>query len=134
MSISDELMFRYYELLTEHDIAKIKAMHPKEAKMHLAEDIVDMFHAHQGRKAREGFESTFSKHQTPDDIPEIKILSGQKLLDVLAVTKIIATKNEGRRLLKEGAVTHEGKVISDEDWTPQKGVLKVGKRRFLRLT
>ncbi|MDO8674676.1 MAG: tyrosine--tRNA ligase [Candidatus Omnitrophota bacterium] len=134
MSISDDLMLRYYELLTEADLKAVKAMHPKEAKLQLAQTLVDMFHPKgEGAKAREHFESTFSQHQTPDGIPEIKILSGQKLLDIFAVTKIIATKNEGRRLLKEGAVTHEGKVISDEDWTPQKGVLKVGKRRFLRL-
>ncbi len=135
MSISDDLMLRYYELLTEADLKAVKVLHPKEAKLQLAQTLVDMFHPKgEGAKAREHFESTFSQHQTPDGIPEIKILSGQKLLDILAVTKIIVSKNEGRRLLKEGAVTHEGKVISDEDWTPQKGVLKVGKRRFLRLT
>ena len=133
MSISDGLMLRYYELLTEADLKAVKVLHPKEAKLQLAGMIVEMFHPGQGQKVREHFESIFSQHQTPDDIPEIKILSGQKLLDILDVTKIIASKNEGRRLLKEGAVAHEGKVISDEDWTPQKGVLKVGKRRFLRL-
>jgi tyrosyl-tRNA synthetase len=135
MSISDELMLRWYDLLTTEDLAKIKAMHPKEAKMQLGQMIVDMFHPKgEGLKAREGFERTFSQHQIPTEIPEIKISAEQKILDILAVTKIIATKNEGRRLLKEGAISHEGKAISDEDWAPQKGVLKVGKRRFLRLT
>jgi tyrosyl-tRNA synthetase len=135
MSISDELMLRWYDLLTTEDLAKIKAMHPKEAKMQLGQMIVDMFHpAGAGQQAREGFERTFSQHQIPTEIPEIKISAEQKILDILAVTKIIATKNEGRRLLKEGAISHEGKAISDEDWAPQKGVLKVGKRRFLRLT
>ncbi len=135
MSISDELMLRYYELLTEIDLAAVKAMHPKEAKMQLAQSIVDMFNpTGEGQKAREGFERTFSQHKIPDDIPEVKVLSGQKLLDILSVTKIIASKNEGRRLLKEGAISHEGTTISDEDWAPAAGVLKVGKRRFLRLT
>lgn len=134
MSISDELMARYYELLTDADLNAIKAMHPKEAKLQLGQLIVDMFHpAGEGLKARAHFESTFSQHQIPQDIPEIKIVADAKLLDMLSVAKIIAAKNEGRRLLKEGAISHEGKAISDEDWKPIKGVLKIGKRRFLRL-
>lgn len=135
MSISDELMLRYYELLTEEDLAAVKAMHPMEAKKQLAQRIVDMFHpAGTGAKARENFERTFSQHQIPQDIPEIQISKEQKLLDILSSAKIIGSKNEGRRLLTEGAISHEGAVIKDEHWPPAKGVLKVGKRRFLRLT
>ncbi len=135
MSISDELMLRYYELLTDADLNGVKAMHPKEAKMQLAQSTVDMFHAGDaGQSARTYFEQTFSQHQIPQDTAEHKIIAGEKLLDILAVTKIVATKNEGRRLLKEGAISHEGETVSDENWVPQKGVLKIGKRRFLRLT
>ncbi|MBI4309339.1 MAG: tyrosine--tRNA ligase [Candidatus Omnitrophica bacterium] len=135
MSISDELMLRYYELLTEADLASVKNKHPKEAKLELAETIVGMFHGRaQAKNARANFERTFSRHQVPDDIPEIRISAGHKLLDVLSLAKMIASKNEGRRLLHEGAVTHDGVVISDEHWTPCPGVLKIGKRRFLRLT
>ncbi len=134
MSISDELMARYYELLTDADLNTIKAMHPKEAKLQLGQLIVDMFHpAGEGVRARAHFESTFSQHQIPQDIPEVEIVADAKLLDILSVAKIIAAKNEGRRLLKEGAISHEGKAISDENWKPIKGVLKIGKRRFLRL-
>ncbi len=135
MSISDDLMLRYYELLTSEDMAAIKALHPKEAKMYLGQIIVDMFHLKgEGVKARAHFERTFSQHQIPQDIPEIKIISGHNLLDILKFSKMIDSKNEGRRLLKEGALAYEGVVISDENWIPQKGVLKIGKRRFLRLT
>ncbi len=135
MSISDELMFRYYELLTTADLNALKAMHPKEAKLQLAQTIVDMFHPEgEGQKARLYFENTFSQHQIPQDIPEHKILAGEKILDILVVTKMAASRNEARRLLKEGAVTQENKVISDENLTPISGVLKVGKRRFLKLT
>ena len=134
MSISDGLMLRYYEFLTDADLKAIQALHPKEAKLQLAQTLVDMFHPKgEGAKARGRFESTFSQHQVPQDVPQIKISAGHKLLDILTFAKIIHSKNEGRRLLKEGAVTHEGKVISDENWPPQKGVVKVGKRRFLRL-
>ncbi|HLD87840.1 MAG TPA: tyrosine--tRNA ligase [Candidatus Omnitrophota bacterium] len=135
MSISDGLMLRYYELLTEADLKAVKDMHPKEAKLQLAQTLVDMFHPKgEGAKARGRFESTFSQHQVPQDIAEYKLSSEKKIADILVAAGMAASKNEVRRLLKEGAVTHEGKVISDEDWTPQKGVLKVGKRRFLRLT
>ncbi len=133
MSISDALMLRYYELLTEEDLAAVKAMHPKDAKLQLAQVIVEMFYPEGGASARNHFERTFSQHQTPDQIPETKIQSGQKLLEILVLAEIIATKNEGRRLLKEKAIAHEGKVIPDENWAPVPGVIKVGKRRFLRL-
>jgi tyrosyl-tRNA synthetase len=134
MSISDELMLRYYEILTEADLDAVKQMHPKEAKLQLAQTVVEMFHpASEGVEARALFENTFSQHQTPQDIPEHKIAAGEKLIDILAFTKMVATKNEARRLMKEGAVSHEGKVISDENWPPAKGVLKIGKRRFLKL-
>ena len=134
MSVSDGLMLRYYEILTEVNLDTVKQMHPKEAKLQLAQTIVEMFHpASEGIKAREHFEKTFSQHQTPENIPEHKIIAGEKLIDVLSVTKIVATKNEARRLIKEGAISHDNKVISDENWLLAKGVLKIGKRRYLRL-
>lgn len=134
MSISDELMLRYYELLTDQKLEDVKGLHPKEAKMQLAAAIIDMFHpAGASAKARSNFERTFSQNQVPDNIPTVTIAPGQKLLDILAAAQIIATKNEGRRLLQEKAVTHEGKVIADENWVPVPGVVKVGKRRFLRM-
>ena len=133
MSVSDELMMRYYELLTDADLNAVKALHPKTAKMQLGQMIIEMFYSNeQAKKARENFEHTFSQHQVPENILELNLKSGQKLLDILADMKIISSKNEGRRLLQEKAITHEGVVISDESWVPKKGVLKVGKRRFLR--
>lgn len=134
MSISDSLMFRYYEILTQTDLNAVKEMHPKEAKQQLAMSIVDMFHPQgESAKAKIYFEQTFSQHKIPCDIPEIQLTQGQKLLDVLMLEKIVASKNEGRRLLKEGAVTYEGVVVSDENLALKSGVLKIGKRRFLRL-
>ncbi len=134
MSISDELMLRYYEILTEADLDTVKKMHPKEAKLQLAQTVVGMFHPIcEGAKARGHFESTFSQHQTPENIPEFKIVSGQKLIDILVVTNMAASKNEARRLIKEKAVTHEGNAVNDENWPLAPGVLKIGKRRFLRL-
>ena len=124
-----------------------------EAKKQLATMIVDMFHSsdqscsvtdrlfnlgaslssqNPGMQARHHFESTFSQHQIPENIPEFKITSGQKVIDILVVMNMAASKNEARRLIKEKAVTHEGSAVSDENWVPVKGVLKIGKRRFLK--
>ncbi len=134
MSISDELMLRYYEILTDADLNTVKAMHPKEAKQQLAARIIDMFHPKgSGEKAKANFEHTFSQHQVPENIPEHKVNASEKLLDILQSTKMIASKNEGRRLLQEGAVSCDGTGITDEHWVVKAGVLKVGKRRFLRL-
>ena len=135
MSISDDLMLRYYEILTEADLDAVKKMHPKEAKLQLAQTIVEMFHPEdEGAKARAHFENTFSQHQIPENIPEFKIVSGQKLVDILVLTNMVASKNEARRLIKEKAVTHEGNAVIDENWPLVTGVLKIGKRRFLKLT
>jgi len=134
MSISDDLMLRYYEILTDVNLDDVRKMHPKEAKLRLAQTIVEMFHpASEGASARAHFESTFSQHQIPENIPEFKIVSGQKLIDILVLTNMVASKNEGRRLIKEKAVSHEGKLVDDENWPLLPGVLKIGKRRFLKL-
>jgi len=134
MSVSDVLMLRYYEILTEANLDKIKEIHPKEAKLQLAQTVVEMFYPiGEGMKARGQFESTFSQHHVPEGIPEFKITSGQKLIDILVLTNMAASKNEARRLIKEKAVTHDGRAISDDNWPVNAGVLKIGKRRFLKL-
>ena len=134
MSISDELMLRYYEILTEAHLDAVKRMHPKEAKLQLAQLIVEMFHPQsEGEKARRSFESTFSQHQIPENIPEFKVGEVCKIIDILVAAKMAASRNEARRLIKEKAVTHEGVAVRDETFVLTIGILKVGKRRFLRL-
>lgn len=136
MSIRDDLMYRYYELLTDDKLNEIKALHPKTAKLQLAEKIVKQFHdPKESRIAREDFEKTFSQRQIPDDISEYRFhpVKGESLADILVTTGVAATKNEVRRLIKQGAVTFDGHKIDAENWPLRSGVLKVGKRRFLKL-
>ena len=134
MSISDELMFRYYGLLTEVDLKVIKSLHPKEIKLQLAELIVAKFYSTDiAQKAREQFESVFSQHQIPDDITEHKLQNHEDVLSILVIAKLATSKNEARRLIQQKAVSIDGNVIDNEHAKPEKGVLKVGKRRFLRL-
>jgi tyrosyl-tRNA synthetase len=137
MSISDVLMYRYYELLTDLDVAEARTLHPKIAKLNLAEDIVRQFHSLAlARQERDAFEKVFSNKETPEDISTFCIAAGEAkdLVDVLVSQKLADSKNEARRLIKQGAVSFEGEKISDERWSLKPGILKVGKRRFLKLT
>ncbi|MBF0330681.1 MAG: tyrosine--tRNA ligase [Candidatus Omnitrophica bacterium] len=135
MSLSDVLMIRYFELLTDEDIAVIRQMHPKEAKMKLAGNIVSQFHGTDAaRDAHMHFESVFAQKQVPDDV-QVYVLAQEGVLplaDILVKTKMASSKNEARRLIKQAAVTFEGQPVADEGWVPAPGVLKVGKRRFLK--
>lgn len=134
MSISDEMMWKYYELLTDFDLVQLKSRHPKEAKLKLAEEMVKQFHSpSHAKKAREDFERTFSQRQIPKESPKYQFKSTQSIVDILVASRLAASKNEARRLLKQEAVTHNGNKVISEDWKPGEGILKVGKRRFLRL-
>jgi len=136
MSISDDLMVRYYELLTDIDISEVKELHPKEAKLRLAEEIVQQFYSFQrAREARLEFEKIFSKKETPDEMEVYAISSGEAkdLIDVLVLKRLADSKNEARRLIKQGAVSIDGQKIIDENWPLMPGIIKVGKRRFLKL-
>jgi len=134
MSVSDELMMRYYEILTDEDLQAVKQQHPKEAKLQLAELIVKMFYPQaKAQQARTEFEKIFAQGQIPDDMPEHRLGAGaDSVVDVLTASRLAASRNEARRLLKTGSVTLDGKRIG-EDAALSAGVLKVGKRRFLRL-
>lgn len=135
MSIPDCLMYKYYELLTHADLGGVKKMHPKEAKVKLAEDIVSQYHSTGAATAeREEFERVFSQKELPDDIPTYTLTSPRNIIELLLETGLASTKNEARRLLAQGAVTFEGKRLdADSACVDKAGVLKVGKRRFLKV-
>ena len=145
MSISDELMWKYYELLTDMDYKELKAsvenesLHPKEAKSNLAELIVSEYHGKEkAHKAKEHFQKVFAKKETPDDIPEITI-SPEKvaIIDIILECKFAASKGEARRLVQGKAVSIDGNKIEDIDQKldiSKKGnILKVGKRNFAKI-
>ena len=135
MSISDDLMYRYYEILTDFDMAEIKALHPKEAKVKLASEIIARFHdSKKAEAARKNFERVFAQGQTPEDAPEYKLgPNTTSLVDILLSAKLVDSRREFQRLLSQGAISHDNHAIFDAQWRPQAGVVKVGKRRFLRL-
>jgi tyrosyl-tRNA synthetase len=141
MSVSDELMLRYYELLTDADLHGVGAMHPMEAKKQLAALLVDRFHgAGAGEIARQGFEAQFAKGEVPDDVPESTMPSengGLWIVRALADAGLTASNGEAIRLIMQNALTIDGEKVTDKDFRLQPGgpyLIKLGKRKFLNLT
>lgn len=136
MSISDHLMKKYFECLTDFDLNEINGMHPKEAKLKLAREIVSQFYDEgAAKKSQEEFEKVFSQRQVPEEMPEYIIGEGkfERIVDVLIDLKIVPSKKEFRRLLDQSAISFNGNKIDSEEWRMIPGVLKIGKRRFLKL-
>jgi len=140
MSISDELMWTYYELLTDVDVNERRSMHPMEAKKQLAAMIVERFHgAGSGEKARQEFERVFAEGSLPTDIPEAALAAeAGKLWIAHALTRSGLTQSNGEalRLIKQGALSVDGERVTDRDYQLSPGgsyLIKLGKRRFLRL-
>lgn len=147
MSISDELMFRYYLLLSDKSLAEIDELkkaveggdkHPMEAKKELAMEIVARFHSEEAAKeAREGFEQVFSKRENPDDMPEFAMSTDMKLIDVIGKNGLnfLPSNSEARRLAKQGGIYIDGEKVEDIDQCLSAGeyTLKVGKRKFAKL-
>ena len=137
MSISDDLMQRYYELLTAADVAAISRIHPMEAKLRLAHEIVARYHgAGPADEARAEFQHRFSEREFPATA-ERKVLprSANTLIGMLVGAGLAPSKTESRRLVAQGGVEVNGEKVMDGDRTfPSDGMqeyrLKVGKKRF----
>ncbi len=145
MSISDELMFRYYSLLlgyTDEEIKELKEAiekgekHPKSVKSELAKRIVAEYHSKEAAiKAEAHFEKIHKKKEIPDDIPEYSFNGKKRLTEIIVSTKIASSNGEAKRLIKGGGVYLDGNRISDILFEIDKGehILKVGKRKFAKI-
>ncbi len=137
MSIPDALMPKYAELLTDLDVAALKAMHPKEAKVLLAKTLVHMFDGQEeATKAAEQFEKVFSKKETPDNMPVHHVSENPiRITDLLVEAQLAPSKKEARRLAEQGAVEIGGvrQGPDAEVLVRTELVLQVGKRRFVRI-
>ncbi|GAV21365.1 tyrosyl-tRNA synthetase [Mariprofundus micogutta] len=141
MSVSDELMFKYYELLTDMNLNEIKSMHPMEAKKQLAARIVERFHGEgAGAEARAGFEAQFAKKEVPDDVPEATLAAEDGslwIVKALAQTGLTASNGEAMRMIKQNALSIDGEKVADKDHQLSVGgpyLIKLGKRKFVNLT
>ena len=136
MSIPDELMPMYYELLTSENMDEVKAMHPMAAKKKLAGLLVTRFHGEQAAQAAlENFEKVFSKKELPTEIPSFKAEEGAMVSAVIFAAGAAQSKNKARGLIEQGAVRLKGEKISaDGPLSFEEGdVLQIGKRHFFKL-
>ena len=120
--------------LTEKD--EIMNKGPRDAKAHIAFDIVRRLHGEDiAKSAEEAFNNTFSKGGIPDDIQEIKLYTGDSLADVLIKAEVIPSKAEWRRLIDGGAIRREDDTkIAEPNFIPKETmILKIGKRRFVKV-
>ena len=151
MSVSDELMWRYWLLLTDRAEAEIAALreqvesgrrHPMDVKKELARTIVAEFHsAEDGQAAETEFERVFSTRSTPSDVPDVELaVDGASVLlsKVLVQSGLVASNSEARRLMQQGGVKMDGEAVRDpkaelETDRSEPLLIQVGKRRFARI-
>ena len=148
MSISDDLMWRWFELLSflsEEEINDLNKQmengkNPRDIKFILAEELVDRFHKDgEGKKCRESFLNRFQKGKIPDDIESVEIKidgSGVMLVNLLKEANMISSVSEGNRLIKQGGIKINSEKVEDLKFEVSKGsenIYQVGKRKFLKI-
>jgi len=136
MSISDELMFQYYELLTDEKLDAVRKIHPMEAKKKLAELITWQYHGDKAASAaQKDFENKFQKRDPFSGLKEeVKIYKNDTLGTYLVEERVCPSKSEYRRLIEQGGIQVNGEKIVDTEFKPEPDKrynIKVGKRRFL---
>lgn len=145
MSIPDEMIVRYFELLTRVSMDEIKTMqtemeggslNPRDAKIRLAMELITMYHSEaEAVAARDKFQLVFSNRDIPDDIPELKVNEREVWLPkFLSENRLVDSTSDGKRMIKQGGVKINGEKVSAENIVLEDGmVLQVGKRRFIKV-
>ena len=149
MSISDDLMWKYFELLTDLNVEEIEDLkarcenentNPRDLKIDLAKRIIKDFHTEaNANQAEQNFINQFSKGNLPDEIDEVSFPVGDyKIADLLVETKMVESKGEAKRLIKGGGVKVDGEKVEHAGIDVTVGsdsiLLQVGKRRFLEVS
>lgn len=144
MSVSDDLMVRYYELLTTEDLTEVKASHPMEAKQRLAGLLVERYHGEDAaRSALAAFQQKFQDRSFPDE-PDVRLTLAKAdlksdgtiaVIDLVAKTGLVPSKSEARRLVIQGGLEVDGTKQTDANATLQLAIgrayqLKIGRRKF----
>jgi tyrosyl-tRNA synthetase len=144
MSIPDKAMGIFCRLVTRWTPAEIEQfeadfnsgkIHPKDAKMKLAREIVSIYHGpDEAEKAEAEFIHVFQEQGQPEEMDEFKFEEGQSVLDVLEAAGLVESRSQARRLIQQGAVRLDDERLEDPHAVfPGAGVLQVGKRRFIRI-
>ena len=149
MSISDELMWRYFELLSFRPLGEIEQLkrdinegaNPRDIKFQLGQEIVARFHDQTAAEAAQGnFIARFQKGAMPDEMPELTVGGGNGEIGIASLLKeaaLVGSTSDAFRMIKQGAVRIDGERISDKGLAIRSGsthVYQVGKRRFARVT
>ena len=146
MSVSDELMWRYYELLSFESIETIASLkdavsngeNPRNIKVKLALELITRFHSEDAaQSALKDFETKFSKNAIPEDMPEYALGGELALANLLKEVGLVGSTSDGHRMTKQGAVKVDGQKASDSREIIPAGtvaVYQVGKRKFARVT
>ena len=149
MSISDELMWRYFELLSFRPLGEIEQLkrdinegaNPRDIKFQLGQEIVARFHDQAAAEAAQGnFIARFQKGAMPDEMPELTVGGGNGEIGIASLLKeaaLVGSTSDAFRMIKQGAVRIDGERISDKGLAIRSGsthVYQVGKRRFARVT
>lgn len=149
MSISDDLMWRYFELLSFRPLTEInrfkqdveQGANPRDLKFLLAEEIIERFHSHSAALgAREDFIARFQKGAMPDEMPEIQLVAeseGMPIASLLKSAGLVGSTSDAMRMIQQGAVKIDGNKIEDRSLLIEKGisaVFQVGKRKFAKVS
>lgn len=145
LSISDELMWRYFELLSFQSIEAINDLkqemaqgkNPRDIKFALADEIITRFYnAESAQQAQQNFINRFSKNQIPDEMQEFSFDVGIKIANILKNVELCPSTSNAYQMIKQGAAKINGVKITNKDLTPKVGteVYQVGKRKFARVT
>ena len=145
MSISDDLMWRYLELLSFESLETIASWkeevengeNPRNIKFRLAEEIITRFHSNElAKQAQQNFIDRFAKNQTPDKMDEFTFPKGTKIANLLKDSNLVSSTSEAFRMIKQGAAKMDGEKITNNNLEPTVGtsVYQVGKRKFARVT
>lgn len=142
MSAKDELIATYLECCTDVPMEEIAAMqqemkngaNPRDFKVRMAKEIVAVYHGKaEAEKAAEGFAAQFAKGEVPQDMQEITVKKGQLLIDILVEHKLVASKSEAKRLITQKGITVDDEVVSSIDAKAAPGVVRIGKRTYIRI-
>ncbi len=144
MSLPDSLLPSYFELCTFTDMNEVKRivralsegkLHPKQAKMDLAKQVVEIYHGRAPAEAAlQHFISTFQNRELPSDIPSVEAGDGSLLVDALIKAGTVASKSEFKRLIDEGAIKKDGdERVADQFAKVESATYRIGKHRFIRI-
>jgi tyrosyl-tRNA synthetase len=145
MSISDDLMWRYLELLSFQPMAQVRAKkkavadgaNPRDVKFEFAREIVERFHGKAAaQEAADGFNARFRDGQLPESMPEISLIGALAITQVLKQADLVPSVSEANRVIEQGGVKVDGEKVSDRALKLAKGtfVIQVGKRKVARVT